>query len=225
MRYADCRVWSVLAVATLFALMCGVAIAGQQNGSKSAGAENATAESRPLNLGELEASDPALDADVARDAKQKDESLIVTLGSFLFKLAVVLGLAYASIYALKRFTGLRNTVGSGRRRIRVIENASLGTNRSVHLIEVGAKKLLVGSTPNQISLLAELGAMETEHRESTLESDETGQSQPTSFAGQLASMIGSDPGGSVAQVIRGSSAFLQEKIIQLGRLRRKLRDG
>lgn len=212
-------------MAAILTLMCGTAVAEQPNGSKRVRSVNPTAESRPLDLGDLEGSDTALDADVAKDANRKDESLLVTLGSFVFKLAVVLGLAYASIYALKHFTGLRNTVAGGRRRIKIIENANIGTNRSVHLIEVGAKRLLVGSTPNQISLLAEIGAEETDSEQPTLLADEADSSQPAGFAGQLASMMSSDPGGSVAQVIRGSSAFLQEKIIQLGRLRRKLRDG
>lgn len=225
MRYANVRIPYMLAVAAILTLFGGIAIAQQPGGSKTAKQVSPAAESRPLNLGDLEESEAALDADVAKDAKQKDDSLLVTLGSFVFKLAVVIGLAYASIYALKHFTGLRNAVGSSRRRIKVIDNANIGTNRSVHLIEVGAKRLLVGSTPNQISLLAEIGPEEAESEQSALVTDGTDSSQPEGFAGHLASMMSPDPGGGAAQVIRGTSAFLQEKIIQLGRLRRMLRDG
>lgn len=166
---------------------------------------------------------------VAKGTKSKDGPVLVQVGSFIFKLAVVLGLAYASIYALKRFTGLKNAIGGGRRRIKVVENANLGSNRSLHLIEVGAKTLLVASTPSQISLLAELGADDMPEADAGFESSKAERLegserrnpatlQPVNFQTLLA-------GQNIAQLIRGSSTFLQEKIMQLGRLRGKLKDG
>jgi flagellar biogenesis protein FliO len=240
MRNADCGLRNVAVLAAALILVCGMAVSGQPEGSKSAKPETPTAassESRPLNLGAYEPSNPALDADVAKDAKEKDEPVLVTVGSFIFKLAIVLGLAYASIYALKRFTGLKNAIGGGGRRIKVVENANLGTNRSLHLIEVQEataggrpRTLLVASTPSQISLLTELAVEEVDSEQLPVDSGEAGSPQPVGFAGQLATFTGSQPktgdaGGNIAQMVRGSSTFLQEKIMQLGRLRRKLKDG
>ncbi len=254
---------NVAVLAAVLILVCAVAMAGQPEGSKgdkpagptarpaAAAAQDSTgsvvgsSESQPLNLGAYEPTDPALDApatpalpEVGKVAKDKDEPVLVTVGSFIFKLAVVLGLAYASIYALKRFTGLRSAIGGGGRRIKVVENATLGTNRSLHLIEVGQKRLLVASTPSQISLLTELAVEEVDSPASgggrsgqlTVDSGDADAAQPAGFAKQLTSFMGSRPNtgdgaGNVAQMIRGSSTFLQEKIMQLGRLRRKLKDG
>jgi len=180
----------------------------------------------------------SLEADPPKDAQTKDEPIYVTVLSFIFKLAIVLALAYATICALKRFTGLRNVIGGSRRRIRIVENAALGTNRSLHLVEVECKRLLVASTPNQINLLAVLnppalnsiqGNSGQDDAEAMPEAD-TAQSTEAGFSDQLSAFMGAGPDAgdsakTVAQTIRGSSTFLQEKILQLGRLRRKLRDG
>jgi flagellar biogenesis protein FliO len=243
-----------LVVGAVLILACGMAAAGPSEGSKSAKPESrgaavpalgravsartaASSKSQPLNLGAYEPSSPALDADVAKDTKERDEPVLVTVGSFIFKLAIVLGLAYVSIYALKRFTGLKNAIGGNRRRIKVIENANLGTNRSLHLIEVQvaaggarAKTLLVGSTPSQISLITELAAEEVDSEQLIVDSGEPDRQPGAGFGEQLSIFMGAkqntgDVAGDVAQMIRGSSTFLQEKIMQLGRLRRKLKDG
>jgi flagellar biosynthetic protein FliO len=211
--------WIVLAFVVILSLLAGVA-AAEVKGKPVPQKPSAFSYQFPADSGEL----------TADSTKSKDAPVLVTVGSFIFKLAVVLGLAYASIYALKRFSGLRNAIGGSRRHIKVVENASLGTNRSLHLIEVGAKRLLVASTPSQISLLTELGAEEVDSEQLTVDSGEAGSPQPVGFAGQLASFMGSPPktgeaSGNIAQMVRGSSTFLQEKIMQLGRLRRKLKDG
>jgi len=175
----------------------------------------------------------SLEADPPKDAQTKDEPIYVTVLSFIFKLAIVLALAYATICALKRFTGLRNVIGGSRRRIRIVENAALGTNRSLHLVEVECKRLLVASTPNQINLLAVLNPPELNSGQDDAEAmpeADTAQSTEAGFSDQLSAFMGAGPDAgdsakTVAQTIRGSSTFLQEKILQLGRLRRKLRDG
>lgn len=164
----------------------------------------------------------------------KEEPVYVTLLSFIFKLAVVVALAYGTIYALKRLNVSafkRSSVGG----IRVVENTSLGANRSLHVVEVGGKRLLVASTPNQVNLLTEL---EVDSEQCTVDSGEgsapsgTVNRQPStanSFRDHLSAFMGARPNtgdsaSNVAQIIRGSSTFLQEKIVELGRLRRKMRD-
>ncbi len=48
--------------------------------------------------------------------------------------------------------GSRAQAGS----LRVVDTAALGQNRAVHLIVVGRRALLIGSTPGQIALLADV---------------------------------------------------------------------
>jgi flagellar biogenesis protein FliO len=76
------------------------------------------------------------------------------------KLAAVLGLAYGSLLLLKK-TGMGGAAalikGNQLEGMRVVSTLALAPNRSVHVLQVpGGKMLLVGATPNAVSLLAEL---------------------------------------------------------------------
>lgn len=73
------------------------------------------------------------------------------------KTALVLVLLYGVLWAIRRFNGRTGLVHRGPS-ILVVQSAQLGPGRSVHLIGVGDKVLLVGATAQQVSLLAELGA-------------------------------------------------------------------
>jgi flagellar biogenesis protein FliO len=78
------------------------------------------------------------------------------------KLFAVIALAYGSMMLLKR-AGLGGAAGAARtggtiQGMRVVSTLVLAPNRSVHVLKVpGGKSLLVGATPNQINLIAELG--------------------------------------------------------------------
>jgi len=77
------------------------------------------------------------------------------------KLVAVLALAYGSLMLLKRFGsggGLGIKTGGNAPGVRVVTSLNLGQNRSVHVIKVtGGKTLLVGATPTQVNLIADLG--------------------------------------------------------------------
>lgn len=84
----------------------------------------------------------------------------------VIKLGAVLGLAYGSLMLLKKFgMGGANATkaGSGATGLKIVSSLVLAPNRTVHLISVpGGKSLLVGVTPNQVNLIAELGEVELE---------------------------------------------------------------
>ena len=65
---------------------------------------------------------------------------------------VVLGIAL--VYVLKRFGG--RITGLPGKRIRVVETVALGPRRTVHLVEVGDRRLLIGSTNENITMLADV---------------------------------------------------------------------
>lgn len=161
------------------------------------------------------------DLDAKEAPKEKEAPLYVTLLSFIFKLAVVLALAYGTIYGLKKFNGIKGNLGNSRQRIKVVENTTLGANRALHLVEIGSKKLLVASTPNHVNLVTELGEEEIPE----VEAPEQGKN----FKDQLSTFMGKKPdttdsAKNVAQMLHESSMLLQEKILQVGRLRKKFRD-
>jgi flagellar biosynthetic protein FliO len=80
-----------------------------------------------------------------------------------FKLIAVLALAYGSMLLLKRigFGGVAAVGnGGGGPGMRVVSSLALAPNRSVHVLKVpGGKTLLVGATPNQVNLIADLGEL------------------------------------------------------------------
>lgn len=160
----------------------------------------------------------------AMDAKPKaseESSTPVTVVSFIFKLALVLGLCYVTMLGLKKFTSVKNAVGVSKGRIRVVENSTLGANRTLHLIEIGSKRLLVASTPNQVNLLAELDPADV--------TEPISEQPKTGFKEQLALFMGNkaDAGKSantVAQMIRDSSAHIQGRVREVGSFRRIFRD-
>lgn len=160
----------------------------------------------------------------AQDVKPKaseEPSAPVTVVSFILKLALVLGLCYATMLGLKKFTSVKNAVGASRGRIKVVENSTLGANRTLHLIEIGSKRLLVASTPSHINLLAELEPGDV---------TEPAPEQPRAgFKEQLALFMGNKAdaaqnANTVAQMIRDSSSYIQGRVREVANFRRFFRD-
>ena len=162
----------------------------------------------------------SLNGDSEEKKQEKEAPVYVTALSFIFKLALVLGLAYASILGLKKFSNMKTIAGGSSQRIRVMENSSLGANRSLHVVQIGSKKLLVASTPSQVNLLTELDP------EDIVDNSTPEVSQaPTGFKEQLSTFMGNRPDSTqsaqnVAQMLRESSMHIQEKIFELGRFRK-----
>lgn len=153
---------------------------------------------------------------------EKEPPAYVTVLGFLLKLGLVLGLCYATILGLKKFTNMRAS-GSGpaRSRIRVLEHSSLGANRALHVVEIGSKKLLVASTPNQVNLLTELDPAD-------MPDPEPGQ-QILGFKDQLSMFLGHKPDSTdsaknVAQMLRDSNSYMQDKVREVGGLRRTIKN-
>ena len=163
----------------------------------------------------------SLEAGEEQAPEAKEPPVYVTMVRFTLSLALVLGLAYATILGLRRFTGLKTAMGAVGRRIRVVENTPLGANRALHLVEIGQRRLVLASTPSQVNLIAEMSADDLP--------EPMAPEPPTGFKDQLATFLGAKPdsensASNVAQMLRDSTAFLQGKIGQIGSIRRRLRD-
>jgi flagellar biogenesis protein FliO len=78
------------------------------------------------------------------------------------KFIAVLALAYGSLLALKKFGpgGTGSLKGSNNSGVRVVSSIALAPNRSVHVLRTpDGKSLLLGATPNQVNLIADLGEL------------------------------------------------------------------
>jgi flagellar protein FliO/FliZ len=80
--------------------------------------------------------------------------LMPSVWRVLFALVVVLGLLAGLAWVLKRNIGLRRSSGS-----LAIETAlPLGERRSLVVVTIEGRRLLLGLAPNNVSLVTELGA-------------------------------------------------------------------
>lgn len=143
------------------------------------------------------------------DAAPAAAGFLGTLGRLIVALVVVTGLIYLAVWLLKRF-GVGGMIPQGRKGnlIRSISSTTIGTQHSIHLIDVGGKVLLVGLFEKGMTLLAEIDDADTLAR---IE-EEIGQSEE-SFAELLANGqvkgVGRLPSGAAA----GSpKEWLQDKI-------------
>lgn len=165
---------------------------------------------------------PAPGAAAEKKPKPAEESSTpLTVARFIGSLALVLGLCYVTIIGLKKFSNLKSVVASNRSQIKVIESSNLGANRTLHLVEIGSKRLLVASTPTQVNLLTELEASDI---------PESAPEQPVSgFKEQLSQFLGTKADSTksaktVAQMMRDSSSHIQGKVGEMGNFRRMFRN-
>lgn len=207
----------VLCGVLLIALCCGACSAGKPNDAADTKAKaSSTAKSESGDLDFL----GTYDVNAGQEEPVKQESVFLTAVKFIFKLALVLGLCYGTILLLKKFSGMKPNFGCGGQRIRLIENSSLGSNRTLHLVEVGSKKLLVASTPNHVSLVAEVEIDDTQ--------EPAPVQHPASFKDQLSTFIGNKPDATasartVAEMLRDSSSFFQDKVREVSGFRGRFR--
>lgn len=97
---------------------------------------------------------------------------LLTALDALLKLAAVLALAYLCLALLQRYARQVEPAAA----IRLLQAAHLAPNRSLHLIEIEGRRLLLGATPGQITVLAEWPA------ESVPRADVARDAPPTSAA-------------------------------------------
>ena len=82
-------------------------------------------------------------------------------------LALVIGLIYLSAYIYKKLTNvtskkINNTKDDviNKNKLNIISSLALGSNKSLYVVEVSGKTLLLGVCENNISLIKELGQKE-----------------------------------------------------------------
>jgi flagellar biogenesis protein FliO len=215
---------SLIAIALLF-VIAGTSIAADkaassvQSSNKSvsaAGNAKGTADSGADFLSEWETREK-------QPKETQEQSTPMLVIGFILKLALVLGLCYLSILGLKRFSSLKTSVGPVKGTIHVVENASIGANRSLHVVVIGSKRLLVASTPNQVNLLTELEPVEI--TEVQPEASRT----PVAFKDQLTQFLGHRPddvnsADNVAQMLRTSNSYMQDKVREVGSFRGAFRN-
>ena len=92
----------------------------------------------------------------------------------LWRLALVIGLIYLFFAILRRWQSGKTRIG--KKRLHIIESLHLTPRQTIHLIQVGSRSFVVGSTDQAMSLLAE---MEPEDIEIVTQNPDQGQVFPS----------------------------------------------
>ncbi len=91
-----------------------------------------------------------------KDRPRTDSTFLRRIPTMLFFLAIVCALIWISLRIVLPFSGkLTGTVGK-KKQINLIERLSIGPNRSIVLLQVADKRILVGVTEKGMNTLAEL---------------------------------------------------------------------
>jgi flagellar biosynthetic protein FliO len=92
--------------------------------------------------------------DEQQEPGRLDDSIGDALRRMVFAVLIIILLGAAAIYASKkvlpRFSQMQG------KKIKVIETIHLGTRKAVHLLEIGGQQILVGSTNDRITKLADI---------------------------------------------------------------------
>lgn len=131
--------------------------------------------------------------------------------TMLFKLAIVLALAYVSILALKWMSEKRGNVApSTRGELKVVDTIKLSPTSNLHIIDAKGKMLLLGSTAGQVNVLCELEKSEIPEFETVADA-----APKTSFADYLTKYSGptnqNNTVGRLTGLLRDCTSQMQSK--------------
>ena len=88
-------------------------------------------------------------------------SLALSTFKMISALVVVLVCIYLGVYFLKKLMGRRSAANGKNNLLEVLETTYVGPKKTVSLVRVAGRSVLIGVTDSQISILTELDAGET----------------------------------------------------------------
>lgn len=133
------------------ALILAVAVAGLMLidvGNTDAVGQSAAKSVKPASENTGETVNPALTG--------MDDGMMAAMGKMAAALVVVVIAIYGAVWGLKRLNGGRRRGRNGRQLLEVVETAYLAPKKSVALVRVADKAVVVGVTDGQMSVLTEL---------------------------------------------------------------------
>jgi len=101
-------------------------------------------------------------AKAGRQASRENPSSVGLGLSIIFKLGVVLALAYLTMLALKSVCAKTSALPRARPGLSIVDSVKLSQSSSLHLVEVNGRTLLIGSSSRQVNLLQEFDTDEPE---------------------------------------------------------------
>lgn len=158
------KIISSILILLAFCTFSATAIFAQSNASKTYNQPQTTAEP----LGENE-SIPFM-----REQEQEIQASGVSTGGLLVKtfgaMLLIVGLIFFGAWGLKKagFNPLKKNAETDAPDLAVLSSVSLGTNRTLSVVKFGERVLLVGSTAQSFTLLADKSEIEAEDSASVI---------------------------------------------------------
>ena len=93
-----------------------------------------------------------------------EPNLISIVFSLLFVILLIYatGIIYAKLNKLGMTTLKRQIGEAGRSHVSVVSTTNLGNNKTLHVVELDGKRMLIGASPNSIHLIKDLGTFKPE---------------------------------------------------------------
>ena len=159
--------WPVVSAAATVAVLLGFGVCGQARGADQAGAGEAAttqeatsqpasppATTRPATTRPAGATSRPAGAGKG-DFWRKDGGGAGTMWKLLAYVVVILVLGAGALVVTRKFLPRLRIAGG--REMSVVETAHLAPRVTLHLVEAGGKRFMVGATRERVSMLAEIG--------------------------------------------------------------------
>lgn len=85
------------------------------------------------------------------------EMVLPSMTRIGFSLLLIIGIIYAVVFLMKKFTGKRFGASGRAKNIQLIEQTYLAPKKSVCLLKLGERAVVVGITETNVNLLTEFG--------------------------------------------------------------------
>ena len=117
-------------------------------------------------------------------------------------LSIVLILIFAFAWIYAKFKGINpNAILTGKfsekdlNRFNILSSSTLGQGKDIHLVEINGKQLVIGSTPNNISLLTEISPEEVENLKTKKQEESIKNKNNSLFSEETAGQTQQEDGG------------------------------
>jgi flagellar biogenesis protein FliO len=138
---------------------------------------------------ELTQTTQAGSAAAAAQTQSTAGSVVYSFLKVILGLAVIVVLIYLTVFLLRFFN--KNKVNSGVRLkagknlIKVLDSANISANKSIQLVSVAGKMIVIGVTDNMISFLSEIAPGKTKDVDEFLQDAQGEEPAKTSFKSML----------------------------------------
>lgn len=125
--------------------------------NKAEAKENTDPEQMPLNFDE---ENPEESLKVV-DVQEKEIDFLGLLLTLIGALVIVIPLIFVAIWVINMFykggdsMGLKSLASASGSKFKILASTSLGQGKSIHLVEIKGRQLVIGSTNNSINILTE----------------------------------------------------------------------